>query len=316
MNNWMPVRVKSVSYETRHINIFDLRLPAGGELPRFKAGAHIDVGLPTGATRSYSLVNPEHERHRYVIAVALDERSRGGSRYFHGRVRPGDLLNINPPVDGFALQEQAAHSVLVAGGIGITPLWCMAQRLAALNRSWRLHYAARSRDAAAFLDDLAAFDDDQLRLHIDAEAGGNVLDVAAVVNNAPRNAHLYCCGPLAMLEAFETATRDWPAAQVHTEYFKAKDAPALDGGYTVTLAKSGRQVIIKAGQTILEALIEAGLDPLRSCTQGVCGHCEVRVLKGMPDHRDQVLTEPELAQNKSMMICCSGSKSETLVLDL
>ena len=150
----LEVRVKSVSYEADSIFSYDLRLSTGGELPPFKAGAHIDVKLSNGAVRSYSLVNPEHERHRYLIAVALDEHSRGGSRHMHGRVRPGDRLVITPPVNTFTLAEDAAMSVLIAGGIGITPIWCMVQRLVALKRPWQLHYAVRGRGAAAFLDEL------------------------------------------------------------------------------------------------------------------------------------------------------------------
>lgn len=312
----LEVRVKSVTYEADGIHSYDLRLAQGGELPPFTAGAHIDVKLSNGAVRSYSLVNPEHERHRYVIAVALDEHSSGGSRHIHGRVRPGDRLSITPPVNNFALVEDAPYTVLLAGGIGITPIWCMVQRLAALKRPWRLHYAARTRAAAAFLDELAVHGSENVNLHIDAEANGKVLDVAAIINAAPADAHLYCCGPTGMLEAFEAATQQWPRGQVHVEYFKAREAPARSGGYTVVLAKSNKQVVVEEGKTILDALLAVGLDPARSCTEGVCGSCEVRVLEGVPDHRDLVLTESERAENKTMMICCSGSKSEKLVLDI
>ena len=311
----IEVRIKAVSYEAECINAYDLRLPDGGALPPFKAGAHIDLKLSNGAVRSYSLVNPEHERHRYVVAVALDEASTGGSRHIHGRLLAGNRLVITPPVNDFALIEDAPHSVLIAGGIGITPIWCMVQRLAAINLNWQLHYAARTRAAAAFLEEIAALRGN-VQFHFDAEADGKVLDVAAIVNTAPTNAHLYCCGPVPMLEAFEAASRGWARKNVHVEYFKARDAPARSGGYTVVLAKSNKQVLVPAGKTILDAMIAAGLDPARSCTEGVCGACEVRVLEGIPDHRDLVLTESERAANQTMMICCSGSKSETLVLDI
>ena len=312
----LEVRVKSVTYEADGIHSYDLRLPDGGQLPRFKAGAHIDVKLSNGAVRSYSLINPEHERNRYVIAVALDEHSRGGSRHMYGRVRPGDRLVITPPVNTFTLAEDAAMSVLIAGGIGITPIWCMVQRLVALKRPWQLHYAVRGRGAAAFLDELQALDGNSVHVHVNADAGGQVLDVSAIVRQTPANAHLYCCGPTGMLEAFETATRERPHGNVHVEYFKARETPAITGSYTVVLAQSNQQVAVNTGQTILDALIAAGFDPVRSCSQGVCGTCEVRVLQGTPDHRDLVLTESERATNGTMMICCSGSKSEKLVLDL
>ena len=278
----LEVRVKSVTYEADGIHSYDLRLPDGGQLPRFKAGAHIDVKLSNGAVRSYSLINPEHERNRYVIAVALDEHSRGGSRHMYG----------------------------------ITPIWCMVQRLVALKRPWQLHYAVRERGAAAFRDELHALDGSSMHLHVDADTGGKVLDVPAIVRQTPANAHLYCCGPTGMLESFELATRERPHGNVHVEYFKARETPAITGGYTVVLAQSKQQVVVNTGQTILDALIAAGLDPARSCSQGVCGTCEVRVLEGAPDHRDLVLTESERAANRTMMICCSGSKSKKLVLDL
>lgn len=315
-NPTLEVRVKSVTYEAERINSYDLRLRDGGALPPFKAGAHIDVRVGGNATRSYSLVNPEHERHRYVIAVALDEASSGGSRHIHGRVRAGDLLLITPPVNNFALVENAPHSALIAGGIGITPIWCMVQRLVELNRSWELHYAARTRGAAAFLEELAALPAGRAHLHIDAEAGGKFVDVAAIVAKARDDAHLYCCGPTGMLTAFEQAASGRKPDHVHVEYFKAKDAPARQGSFTVVLAKSNARVYVEQGKTILDALLDAGFDAPRSCIEGVCGTCEVRVLEGIPDHRDMVLTDAERAANKTIMICCSGARSQTLVLDL
>jgi tetrachlorobenzoquinone reductase len=316
------VRVKSVTYEAERIHSYELRPLTGGELPAFTAGAHIDLhlpGVPMGATRSYSLINPQGERHRYVIAVAHDAASAGGSRYIHEHLRAGDKLNITPPQNNFALIEDAKHSVLIAGGIGITPIWCMVQRLIELGRSWELHYSARTGETAAFLEPIAALRDhwnhNPVALNFDFEPGGKPLDLSAIVNQAPKDAHLYCCGPIGMLEAFERATQNLPRDQVHVEYFSANEAPAKAGGFTVTLAKSQVQVFVAAGNSILDALIGAGLDPPRSCTEGVCGSCEMRVLEGIPDHRDMVLTDAERASNKTIMICCSGAKSETLVLD-
>ena len=310
--------VKSVTYEAERINAYDLRPVAQGALPAFTAGAHIDLHLPNGATRSYSLINAEGERHRYVIAVAQDAASSGGSRYVHETLRPGDRLSVTPPQNNFALIEDAAHSVLIAGGIGITPIWCMVQRLALLGRSWALYYSARTRAAAAFVEPLQALhaaSGNPLVLNFDYEPGGKPLDLAAIVGSAAAHAHLYCCGPVGMLEAFESAAHERPRERVHVEYFSAKEAPAKDGGFTVVLARSKVQVFVDEGKSILDALLAAGLDPPRSCTEGVCGTCEMRVLEGIPDHRDIVLTEAERASNKTMMICCSGAKSGTLVLD-
>jgi len=313
------VRVRSVSWEAQGILSYDLRPFAGRELPPFTAGAHIDLLLPGGMVRSYSLVNPQEERHRYVIAVNRDAASRGGSRFVHESVRPGDTLTVSSPRNNFPLAEDAGHSVLIAGGIGITPLWCMIQRLQALGRSWELYYCTRTRQSAAFLEPLQGLGrrvNTDLHFNFDQEPGGRMLDIAAVVASAPANAHLYCCGPLPMLEAFERAAASRPPAQVHTEYFSAREAPSVDGGFTVVLARSKVELEVPKGKTILDALLDNGFDSPYSCLEGVCGTCEARVLEGIPDHRDLVLSKEEKESNRSMMICCSGSKSARLVLDL
>ncbi len=315
----LQVRVKSVTYEAERINSYELRPLEGGELPPFTAGAHIDVRLHNGFTRSYSLTNPQGERHRYVIAVANDTASAGGSRYIHEHVRAGDRLTITPPRINFVLVEDAKHSVLIAGGIGITPIWCMVQRLVALGRSWELHYSARTHETAAFLEPVTALRDNRNRnpvvLNFDFEPDGKLLNLKKIIGNAAADAHLYCCGPTGMLEAFEQATESRPRDHVHVEYFSAKEAPATSGGFTVSFAKSNVKIFVEEGKTILDAMIGAGLSPPRSCCEGVCGTCEMRVIEGIPDHRDMVLTDAERKANKSILICCSGAKSETLVLD-
>ena len=315
----MQVRIKRISFEAESINSFELVAPAGGDLVAFTAGSHIDLYLSNGMIRSYSLVNDPSERSRYVIAVNKDAASRGGSRFVHETLRAGDLITISHPRNNFVLQENTTHSILIAGGIGITPLLSMIRRLKALGRSWELFYAARTRVAAAFLDELSGLRRDvqeKLHLNFDQEPTGSMLDLAAIVRNAPGDAHLYCCGPVPMLEAFEAATRDRPAEQVHVEYFKAREKPAAEGGFEVKLARSNRIIKVGAGKTILNALLDAGIAVNYACTEGVCGTCETRVIEGMPDHRDLFLGKAEQAANNTMMICCSGSKSDTLVLDL
>jgi vanillate O-demethylase ferredoxin subunit len=308
----LRLRVKSATWEAPIIVSYDLRPLEGGELPPFTAGAHIDLTLPNGLIRSYSLVNPQAERHRYVIAVQKDRASRGGSKWVHENFRPGDVLTINGPRNNFALNEAADKSVFIAGGIGITPIMSMTERLATLKRDWELIYCARTRGDAAFADVLKG----NVRFNFDGEPGGKMLDIAAVVRAAPANAHLYCCGPLPMLSAFEAATAELPRERVHIEYFTAKEPPAVGGGFKVVLAKSGKEFIVPPGKTILDTLLDAGMDIPYSCMEGVCGTCETKVLEGIPDHRDLILTEEEHAAGKSMMICCSGAKSEKLVLDL
>jgi ferredoxin-NADP reductase len=311
----LRLRVKSATWEAPNIVSYDLRPLEAGELPAFSAGAHIDLTLPNGLIRSYSLTNPQPERHRYVIAVQKDRASRGGSKWVHENFRPGDILTVNGPRNNFALNEAAESSLFIAGGIGITPIMSMIERLTSLKRDWELIYCARKRADAAFTEKLGSFGS-RVRFNFDEEPGGKMLDVAAAVRAAPANAHLYCCGPLPMLDAFEAATARLPRELVHVEYFSAKEPPAVAGGFKVVLAKSGREFVVAPGKTILDTLLDAGLDIPYSCMEGVCGTCETKVLEGTPDHRDLILTEEEQAAGKVMMICCSGSKSEKLVLDL
>jgi vanillate O-demethylase ferredoxin subunit len=310
----LNLRIKATTWEAPDVLSYELHALDSGELPPFTAGAHIDLTLSNGLVRSYSLVNPQSERHRYVIAVQKDRASRGGSNWVHEHFRAGDLLTVNGPRNNFALAESAEKSVFIAGGIGITPILSMIERLGAIGRDWELIYCSRTRAGAPFLEVLGALP--RVRFNFDQEPGGRMLDIAGAVRAAPANAHLYCCGPLPMLDAFEEATKDLPRERVHVEYFTAKEQPAVEGGFTVVLAKSKREVAVPPGKTILAALCDAGLDIPHSCTEGICGTCETRVLAGVPDHRDLILTEGERASNKTMMVCCSGSKSEKLVLDL
>jgi vanillate O-demethylase ferredoxin subunit len=319
MTDLLEVRVKVITFEATGILSYELRRPAGGELPPFTAGAHVDLHLPHGLVRSYSLINPQDERLRYVVAVQRDAASRGGSRHVHDTIAPGDILAVSPPRNNFPLTEDAPHSLLIAGGIGITPLWCMVQRLEALGRSWQLHYCVRRREAAAFLEPIAALAARRAgRVHVnfDHEPGGEMLDIAALAARAAPDTHLYCCGPLPMLAAFEAATAARSRERVHVEYFTAREAPATAGGFTVVLARSGLSIAVAPGATIIDALFAAGIDVPHSCLEGVCGTCETTVLAGEPDHRDLVLSTAGHAANKTMMVCCSGAKSATLVLDL
>jgi vanillate O-demethylase ferredoxin subunit len=316
----LKLRVKATTYEAQDINSYDLRLPAGGELPPFTAGAHVDLHLPNGLIRSYSLLNAEQERHRYVIAVNKDRASRGGSRYIHESLRVGDTLPVSLPRNNFPLALHASRSVLIAGGIGITPLLCMIRRLSVEGNDWQLHYGARTRQNAAFLEelkDLARACGSEARVHLsfDQETDAKMLDIASLVAGAA-DAHLYCCGPLPMLAAFEHATAALPSERVHVEYFAARERPAASGGFQVVLAKSGRTLTVPKGKTILDALLDADVAVQYSCMEGVCSSCETRVLEGIPDHRDLVLSKEERASNKVMMVCCSGSKTDRLVLDL
>lgn len=314
----LRMRVQAIADEAPDVRAIELRACDGQPLPAFTAGAHIDVRTGSGIVRSYSLLNSQDQRDRYVIGVYRDPDSRGGSRWLHDQLAAGDVLEVGPPRNDFALCESAGHSVLIAGGIGITPILSMVRRLQAIGRSWQVVYAVRSRSRAAFLEplrELAAGDAGRLQLHVDEEEGGRLLDLASLVASAPPGTHFYSCGPGPMLEAYKRATASLPPEQVHLEYFGADVAPAA-GGFAVVLAKSGRKVPVPAGISILAALGAAGVYVPRVCEQGVCGTCETKVLAGVPDHRDLFLTPTEQAAGKTILICCSGSLTDELVLDL
>ncbi len=310
----IEVRLTAIRYAARDTHLYEFRRPDGAQLPAAEPGAHVDLHLPNGIMRQYSLTAPEAAPTAYVIGIKRDPESRGGSKYMFDDMHVGRLIKISPPRNNFPLDLNAPHTVLVAGGIGITPIWAMAQQLKALGKPWELHYACRSRQDTAFLAELEQLSGP--RFHFDEEAAGKFLDIKAIVASAPKGAHFYCCGPLPMLGAFEAATADLPPAQVHVEYFTAKDAPNLEGGFVVQLQRAGKEFVIPPGKSILEVLRDSGLNVPYSCEEGICGACETSVISGTPDHRDSVLTDSERAASKTMMICCSGCKSDKLVLDI
>ena len=315
----LEVQITSIRREADGVHSVEFRAPDNSALPVFTAGAHIDLMLGPGLTRSYSLVNDPHERDRYVVAVNKDPQSRGGSTYVHEQLRVSDRLQISPPRNNFPLDEAAEHTVLVAGGIGITPLRAMIHRLDRIGRSWELSYATKSRAVTAFLDELQhleAVGPGRVHFHFSAEAKGARLDLNAIISAAPASSHFYCCGPQSMIAAFEKATAVLPRSRVHAEYFAAKGAAAIEGGFKIKLQRSRRELDVQRGCTILDALLAADVDVPYCCKEGVCGSCKVRVLQGLPDHRDQVLSPDEHAGNEQMMVCCSGSKTPSLVLDL
>jgi len=316
--NLIEVRLTDVETVARDTNIYTFRRPDGGKLPPYQPGAHIDIHLPNGITRQFSLVNPDPDPQSYVVAIKLDPASRGGSRYVFDKLKAGDTLKISAPRNNFPLVGDAEHVVLFAGGIGITPIWCMVQELAAQKRSWQLYYSCRSRADMAFLPTLEKFAPQSVTLHFDDEADGEFLDLAAAIAAAPANAHFYCCGPNPMLKAFEAAAASRPRHNVHVEYFTPKEeaGEVKLGGFWVELARSGEEYFIPEGRKVLEVLFEAGVDVDYSCELGICGECVTRVISGKPVHHDSVLSEEEQATNEKVMICCCGCESERLVLDM
>jgi ferredoxin-NADP reductase len=312
--------VYALRYEAKGIISVELR-PASpdGSFPAFEAGSHIDLHLGNGLVRSYSLVNPVTDRQRYVVGVLNDRSSRGGSRYVHEQLRVGMTVPISVPRNNFRLTESAEHSVLVAGGIGVTPIFCMLGRLVALGKQVDFIYCARSRHEAAFIADIEAFACERVRLywHFDEEQAGPP-DLKALLSAHSPDAHLYCCGPTPMLDAFERACGALGFTHVHIERFAAVQdpAPASQDSYSVDLRRSGKTVQVPAGTSLLDALLEAGIKPEFSCREGICGACETRVLSGEVEHHDSILTKEEHAANKSMMICVSRGGRGPLVLDV
>jgi ferredoxin-NADP reductase len=313
--------VHTMRYEADGIVSVEFR-PASPEVdfPAFEAGSHIDLHLPNGLVRSYSLCNPSTDRQRYVVGVLNDRKSRGGSRYVHQQLRVGMTLAISQPRNNFKLEEGAGHSVLVAGGIGVTPIWCMLQRLAAIGKPAELIYCARSRKESAFGEAIAALATEKgiaLTWHFDEEKGGPP-DLAALLGGKGADSHYYCCGPTPMLDNFEKTCEQLGLANAHIERFAAVhvEAPSATQSYVVECARSGKTVEVPPGKSILDSLIDAGLNPDHSCKEGVCGACETKVLDGEVDHHDGILTKLERASNKTMMICVSGCKRGPLVLDI
>lgn len=322
MSAVLTLRVHSITYEASDVRSFELRDPEGASLPAFTAGAHLDLRLPGGLERSYSLIDPgtgDRDLCRYRFAVQRAVESRGGSAHLFEQVSVGDLVEVLPPSNNFELVEAAPLSVFIAGGIGVTPLWSMVQRLEQLGGQWRLYYVCRTRKRAAFFDSLLALErieSGRVFVRFDDGAESAQLDIAATIAAQPAGVHFYCCGPSGLLKAFEAATQHLPPTQVHLEYFAAAQAPAA-GGFEVVMNRSGATIAVPADKTILETLLACGYSDLpRSCMSGVCGTCETAVLEGQPDHRDEVLSDSEKASNRKMMICCSGSLGPRLVLDL
>jgi ferredoxin-NADP reductase len=301
--------------EAKDVVCIELRDASGNELPTFTAGAHIDLHLANGMVRSYSLLNAARERQRYVLGVLNDGKGRGGSRFIHESLRVGETLKCSLPRNNFALDEGASKVVLIAGGIGITPIICMFDRLLTVEKPVELFYCTRSRLEAGFIDKLAEMGGD-VHTHFDDERGG-APDLKSMLANRSEDTHFYCCGPEAMLTAFEGTCRDLGYRNVHLERFApAGDAKVQGFGYQVRLAKKGITVDVPPGKALIDVLEESGIDVTFSCREGVCGVCETRVLDGTPHHRDSVLTERERKSGEKIMICVSGCKGNSLTLDI
>lgn len=318
MSDRLNVQIRRRVNEADGIISLELVDPSGADLPRFDAGAHIEVDVAPGLSRHYSLCNSPQERDRYVLGVLREPSSRGGSALIHERFHEGVRIKIGPPRNHFSLEESAGHSILVAGGIGITPLLAMAWRLHTLGASFELHYCVRTRARAAFADLLRRSPfAERVTVHCDDDGDASRLEMRAMLQNPRPDTHVYVCGPGGFIDALTYIARDcaWNEANVHYEFFAA--AVCTSGsGFVVHAARSGLSVDVPADKSVAQALLDAGVDVPLSCEQGVCGTCLTRVLDGVPEHRDVFLTPEERAANDRMLLCCSRAHSPLLRLDI
>jgi ferredoxin-NADP reductase len=291
-----------------------LARPDGGRLPDWTPGSHIDLVLPNGLTRQYSLCGDRWDAHSYRVGVLLETGSRGGSSHVHEQLQPGHLVGVGGPRNNFPLVPSERY-VFVAGGIGITPLLPMVQQAVLLGADWQLLYLGRSRTSMAFLDELASYGD-RVVVHPKDELGP--LDLAGFLGAPAEGTRIYSCGPTRLLDAMETACAGLPPHTLRTERFVAEEqgAPARTAPFEVELARTGTTVTVTPDLSVLEAVGSAGVEVLSSCRQGICGTCETGVLAGRPDHRDSLLDDDERAAGDCMYICVSRALTDRLVLDL
>jgi vanillate O-demethylase ferredoxin subunit len=318
--SWQTLRVTAKTAEAQDITSFELADPEGQMLPGFSAGSHIDVEVAPGLVRQYSLCNDPREQHRYLICVLREPRSRGGSIAISDTVQVGTLIRVSEPRNQLGLDPSASRVLLFAGGIGVTPILCMAERLAHTSIPFEMHYCARSRSRAAFYQRIRVSSfRDKVAFHFDDEPQSKLDLISTLQAHAPGD-HLYVCGPKGfidvVLQLAEAA--GWPPERLHREYFTPADDLVQDGGgrFQVELASSGVRYEIPADRSVVDILLANGVNVPVSCEQGVCGTCLTRLLQGVPDHRDMFMTDAEHSRNDQFTPCCSRAKSDLLVLDL
>ncbi|HEU5276977.1 MAG TPA: PDR/VanB family oxidoreductase [Xanthobacteraceae bacterium] len=306
----IPRRITRAERIAQDIHLFELRDPAGGELPAFTAGSHVSLRVPGGLLRKYSLCNDPAERDRYVIAVKREAGGRGGSESLIREAAVGHEIPVSAPVNNFALAKSPAGYLFVAGGIGITPIMAMMRELAASGGRFRLYYCTRSPEVTAFRDELAEFGRNVV-IHHDGGDLARALDLWPILEK-PKG-QLYCCGPRGLMQAVRDMTGHWSPSAVHFEAFTDTAPRPDDTPFRVRLARSGQTIEVPVGTTILEALRAHGIEAPCSCESGTCGTCRTRLLAGEADHRDLVLGDEERETN--IMVCVSRARSDELVID-
>jgi vanillate O-demethylase ferredoxin subunit len=321
-NDTLRLRVERITPEAEDILSYELVAADGGPLPPFEAGSHLDVHVPGGFLRQYSLCNDPEEAHHYVITVQRDSRGRGGSRAMHEDVHPGAVLTTSLPRNNFPLLYARGY-VLIAGGIGITPLLSMARVLQRQGAKWHLHYCTRSPERTAFRALLSSPElASHVTLHHDGGDPARGLDVKALLATRPAGHRLYCCGPAGLMRAVREASihHQWPREKVHFEAFSADGTNAVsdlaDTEFQVVVRSTGATLPVPPGRTVLNVLRDNGLPVPSDCEAGTCGTCLTGVLEGEPDHRDTFLSEPQRVACRNMLVCVSRARSRKLVLDL
>lgn len=317
----MVVRVNAIRYQGEDLNEYELVDPEGKRLPTFSPGSHVDIYFRDGRVRQYSLCSDPEKLDSYRIVIQRDAAGRGGSKDFFVKVHVGRLLVISKPRNNFPLVP-AEKYVLIAGGIGITPIMSMARELARAGKTYQLHYATRSKNRTALLRELEQVcPSGSLHVYHDGGDPRNGLDLAAVLGSRDADTHLFYCGPPGLMNAIANQTAEWPQAYVHSEHFgvpppspEASPASQPTKEFEVLIASSGQHLKVPENKTILEVLRSHGWDVPSSCEAGVCGTCRVRFLDGIPDHRDLILGDSE--KSTELLVCCSRSLTPRLVLDL
>lgn len=314
-----PVSIRSISELADDIRAFELVDPTGMPLPAFSAGAHVDVHLPSGLIRQYSICSDPLDASRYVVAVLRDSAGRGGSVGMH-QLTAGDHLLISAPRNHFPLAE-TSHHIFVAGGIGITPIRSMMNAALARGDTFQLYYCTRSPERTAFLEEFRPLVQAGIAvIHHDDGNPANGLDLSAVLREQPARAHLYYCGPSRFMDAVDASSTHWAPGTRHCERFSGSGSgtsatpDAAEIPFDVCLARCGKTFTVPPGKTIVQILRENAVDVDVSCEEGYCGTCMTRYLDGEPIHSDSVLDEDD--QQEFVMICCCRAKSKTLTLDL
>lgn len=324
------LNVRQVTHQAEGINSYELVHPEGHDLPPFEAGAHIDFYFRDGSVRQYSLCNDPRERHRYLIAVLREANGRGGSEALHKRVHVQRSAYLGEVRNNFPLNEEAEHHLLLAGGIGVTPMMAMLAHLQSSNANFTMHYCTKSPKHTAFRLELAELvEKGKVIMHHDGGDPSKGLDIEALLAKPASGTHLYFCGPPGFMRAVDRATGHWPKGTVHFEYFSAAKSPkasqtsqerdaakdsAVGIGFQIQIASSGATFFVPNDKSIVDVLSENGIEVEVSCKSGLCGTCTTRYLKGDVDHRDLILDQAEQADY--LTICCSRAKSDVLVLDL